>query len=84
VGRLDDDEQLEIAVMQIEAGLAKLADPIRAAGLAVPDTNDLRSNLAAAADEEGRARTVWALHVQVLSTVTATDFRLGKAYGLDR
>jgi hypothetical protein len=84
VGRLQADERVEIAVRQLEAGVAKLADAIRSAGLQVPPTEDVRKNLTPPVDETDRIQAVREFHVQLLSSLTAADFRLGKAYGLGR
>jgi hypothetical protein len=81
LGTLEPDERLEVTLNQIEAGLTKLGDPIRRAGLTVPDTAEVAKSLG---DEAGLAAAVRALHVETLSVLTAADFRLGKSYGLGR
>lgn len=82
LGRLGTAERMDIAVKQVEAGLARLGDAIRAVGLKVPDTTALRGSIGSPVDV--RCGAVRDLHVQVLATLTAADFRLGKAYGLGR
>ena len=82
--RLGDDERAQIAVKQIDAALAKLANSLSAAKLDPPDLAPLRTCLAEPMNRTGLAGAVRALHVELLSTLTAADFRLGKAYGLGR
>jgi hypothetical protein len=70
---LDAAERRAILVRQIEAGIAQLGKPIEEAGLKPP-----------ALDGEPTSVNVRAFHVNVLGTLAATDYRLGKAYGLGR
>jgi len=79
---LDASDRIEIFVDQVQAGLAKLKGQIERGGLAIPNLAPLR----AAIDEsqEERAVQVLSLHRSLLGTLTASDFRLGKAYGLGR
>jgi hypothetical protein len=82
--RLGDQERAQITLKQITAALAKLADSIKAAGLPVPDVVRVRNALTNPVDRSGHAAAVTQLHVELLATLTAADFRLGKAYGLGR
>jgi hypothetical protein len=66
-------ERREILMRQIEAGIAQLVKPIEQAGLEPP-----------ALDGEPTPENVRAFHVNVLGTLTAADYRLGKVYGLGR
>ncbi len=81
LGTLDPGERVEVTVKQVEAGLAKLGDAIKQAGLTVPDTTQVQGGVG---DHRQFAAAVRALHVETLAVLTATDFRLGKSYGLGR
>lgn len=84
LGRLDAQERAQIALEQVDAALAKLSEAIKAAGLGIPSTRDLHSCFDKHANTVARRGTVRALHGKLLATLTAADFRLGKAYGLGR
>jgi hypothetical protein len=79
---LDDPARREILVAQITAAIFKLKDPIEKAGLADIDTAALTASLTDGQSAE--AREFAALHRKLLTSLTAADFRLGKAYGLGR
>ena len=78
LGRLSDSEYLELAGLQLKAGLAKVSDTIGRANLANPQLPKLDG---AGADWRTAIRD---FHVDLLQALTAADFRLGKAYGLGR
>jgi hypothetical protein len=84
LGSLSDDQRREISVDQIHAACTQLTPAIQQAGLTVP-TDELSVVRTALAnwDTAGQA-AVEALHLKLLGTLTAADFRLGKAYGLGR
>ena len=84
LGRLEPEERVSISVRQVDAGLTRVGPAITAAGLKVPDTAALNAAFAAPPDHAARSQAVVALHIAVLSTLTATDLRLGRAYGLGR
>lgn len=84
LARLDLEERVAISLRQVDAGLARVGPAIIAAGLKEPDTAALNAAFAAPPDNAARDQAVVALHVALLSTLTATDGRLGKAYGLGR
>jgi hypothetical protein len=69
---LDAAERREILMSQIKAGIAQLGKPIKRAGLDPPTLPD------------EPPEDVREIHVTLLSTLTAADYRLGKAYGLGR
>lgn len=77
-------EWREIGLDQLQAGVAKLRAPVEDAGLDVPDVGAFRTTLAELADPSERGRRIRAFHVTLLCTLTAADYRLGKAYGLGR
>jgi hypothetical protein len=82
--RLGDQERTHIAFQQISAAVAKLADTIKAANLDMPNLTTVGDALKNPVNRSARATAVKALHVELLATLTAADFRLGKAYGLGR
>lgn len=82
LGSLGEPERIEILVDQVQADVTKLKAPIEQAGLPIPDPAPLRA--AITRNPEERAAQVLALHRSLLGTLTASDFRLGKAYGLGR
>lgn len=80
LGSLSTRDRLEVLIDQIQAGATKLAEPVWRAGLAPISLLALRASLGHD-DFKGEVR---ALHRTLLGTLTAADFRLGKAYGLGR
>jgi hypothetical protein len=88
-GDLPDLSQLgaadwdQIGLFQLQAGITKLSRSIAAAGLKVPDAQAFAERLQQTAADE-RAGALLEFHVDLLATLTATDYRLGKAYGLGR
>lgn len=80
LGALEDYERSEILVDQVQVGLAGLSEAVETAGLPEVDVEPVRESL----DENDYRRTqaVFALHCNVLATLTAVDYRLGKAYSL--
>jgi hypothetical protein len=88
-GDLPDLSQLgaadwdQIGLFQLEAGITKLSRSIATAGLKVPDAQAFAAQLKQTADSD-RAGALLEFHVNLLATLTATDYRLGKAYGLGR
>ncbi len=82
LGSLGDEQRAAILVSQVKAGLTKLAPQIKQNGLAEVDLGPLEACL-----KEGHAELQTAVeqaHENLLRTLTATDFRFGKAYGLGR
>jgi hypothetical protein len=84
ISRLDAGELLEMGLFQVQAGITKLRDPICDAGLQVPDAQCFEERIQALSDPQERDLAIREFHVELLSTLTAADFRLGKAYGLGR
>ncbi len=86
-GDLPDLSQLsstnwdEIGLFQLQAGISKLSEAIMVAGLTVPDAQKFAAELRPLTGEE-RADALKRFHIDLLATLTAADFRLGKAYGL--
>jgi hypothetical protein len=88
-GDLPDLSQLssadwdEIGLYQLQAGISKLSEAIIVAGLTVPDAEQFSAELQPLTGED-RADALKRFHINLLATLTAADFRLGKAYGLGR
>lgn len=82
--RLTPEQRLTIALRQIDAGLARVAPAIIAVCLPHPDTGPLHAAFAPPSDETARTQAVQAIHIELLSTLTAAEVRLGRAYGLGR
>jgi hypothetical protein len=82
LGSLGDADRIQILVDQIQAAIFRLNDPVKKAGLADIDTAPLRASLREG--REAQSKAVAALHRTLLGSLTAADFRLGKAYGLGR
>ncbi|HSO98315.1 MAG TPA: metallophosphoesterase [Solirubrobacteraceae bacterium] len=84
LARLTEDERAQISLKQVDAALTKLGGAVSAAGLPALDVGAFTSCLTPGTDPAVRKQSLRELHVQLLSTLTAADFRLGKAYGLGR
>ncbi|MFL5863626.1 MAG: metallophosphoesterase family protein [Solirubrobacteraceae bacterium] len=84
LGRLDSEERLAISLCQVDAGLARLGPGIAAVNLSIPGTAQLHAAFRTPPNLAARSRAVSTLHVALLSRLTATDVRLGKAYELGR
>ena len=86
-GDLPDLSQLsstdwdEIGLFQLQAGISKLSEAIIVAGLSVPDAHQFSEQLRPLTGED-RSGALKRFHIDLLATLTAADFRLGKAYGL--
>lgn len=84
LGWLSDDERREISVDQIQGALFRLQPAIQRAGL-TPPTDKLNAVRDALTDWEAQGGlAVEALHLKLLATLIAADYRLGKAYQLGR
>lgn len=84
LAKLGDDERALIAVKQIEVGLAKLASTVTTVGLTAPNFEAVRASFAPGVTISERCQAVLEFHIELLSTLTAADYRLGTAYGLGR
>jgi hypothetical protein len=80
---LTADQWAQIGLLQMQAGINKLGKTITAAGLTAPDAQAFAKQLDGLSDQQ-RDEAVEKFHVQLLSTFTAADFRIGKGYGLGR
>jgi hypothetical protein len=84
ISRLTAAELLEMGLFQVQAGITKLKGPICDAGLELPDAQRFARDIVPISDPQLRGDAIREFHVILLSTLTAADFRLGKAYGLGR
>jgi hypothetical protein len=83
LSQLGSSEWDQIGLFQLQAGITKLSEAITVAGLTVPNAQEFAAELAPLGGET-RTESLRTFHVNLLSTLTAADFRLGKAYGLGR
>jgi hypothetical protein len=81
LSQLDATEWDEIGLYQLQAGISKLSEAIIIAGLTVPDAEQFAANLRPLTRDE-RSGALRRFHIDLLATLTAADFRLGKAYSL--
>jgi hypothetical protein len=84
IPRLKGAELQEIGLLQLRAGITKLRPSICAAGLEVPDAQRFADAVKKIDDPCARRQAIREFHVGLLATLTAADFRLGKAYCLGR
>jgi hypothetical protein len=84
IGKLDEAQRQRIALRQVQAALAKLAEPMEKGHVAEPDLAELETCLMQPTDAGTQQDAVRKLHVELLESLTAADFRLGKAYGIGR
>jgi hypothetical protein len=83
LARLTADQWAQIGLLQVQAGINKLRKTIAATGLEVPDAQAFAKQLTGLSDQQ-RDAAVQQFHVQLLSTFTAADYRIGKGYSLGR
>ena len=84
LGDLRDWEKVELSVRQARSALGLLAPTCSPSTLTMPSLPDALAGHGGAANEEDLRTAVHAFHLELLLTLTAVDFRLGKAYGLGR
>ena len=84
LGDLKDWEKVELSVRQVRAALGLLAPACAASTLPLPSLPDALAGHSDGAHAEELRADVHAFHLEILLTLTAVDFRLGKAYGLGR
>src|ERR1700733_5062314 len=84
LGRFTVDEWTHLGLDQVQASITKLQEAITGAGLDVPDAETFAASVPSITDPAERSEKIREFHVGLLSTLTAADFRLGKAYGLGR
>lgn len=79
---LGGDALEQVGLDQIQAGITKLKAAIVSVGLELPNAQQFGHHLDQIDDPGGRQRAIIRFHVDLLATLTAADYRLGKAYGL--
>lgn len=84
IARLNSVDLERMGLLQVRAGITKLLPSICAAGLEVPDAQRFADVVNEIDDRSARRQAIRDFHVELLATLTAADFRLGKAYGLGR
>lgn len=84
LGELSESDHTRLGFSQLGAGLTKLSPTARAAGLTLPVIDELNKALATAVNPGDRGDALRGFHVDLLTTLTAADVRVGKAYGLGR
>ncbi len=83
LSQLDAHDWAKIGLFQLQAGISKLSEAIVIAGLEIPDAQEFAGGLASL-DGDDRGDALRQFHINLLATLTAADYRLGKAYGLGR
>jgi hypothetical protein len=85
IGRLPTDQRLGLGIDQLTVALDRLTHATSQGGLKPLTTERLRELYEdAATDPADGHGALYRLHVETLQTLSATDFRLGKAYSLGR
>jgi hypothetical protein len=85
LSKLSGGQRARVGLDQVDVALAQLAPVITAHGLTAPTTTTARDALQGARPTDDVFReALFNLHVSLLSTLTAANFRIGKAYGLGR
>jgi hypothetical protein len=75
-GALDDARVVEVCRSHVQAALTMLADVVAPTGLTLPELGE--------ASEEDRREQAAALDAKVQGVLSATDFRVSKAYAVGR
>ena len=78
LSELNSQQLMVLGLDQVQAGAAKLGQPVLDAGLELPDAQLFASTVTAIADQAGRMQAIADFHVDLLAILTAADFRLGK------
>ena len=84
LGRLGGKERAGLGLKQVAVGLKKLEQTIKAADLDVPSIAQAEGAIPARLPNDAYGKAIFELHIDVLTTLTAAHFKLGKAYGLGR
>jgi hypothetical protein len=84
LGHLGGKERAQLGLKQIEVGLKKLEQTIKNAGPNMPSVIAATEAIPATIPNPPYEKAIFELHVSLLTTLTATHFKLGKAYGLGR
>jgi hypothetical protein len=84
LSELGGSQRAQLGLDQVKVALVKLETKIKTAGLDMPSTADAEAKLPAEKLEDGYREEIFKLHVELLTTLTATHYKLGKSYGLGR
>lgn len=85
LSKLSGAERALVGLDQVDVALSRLKRAITEHGLSEPTTEKAREALKAGKPTEEAFRgTIFDLHLDLLATLTAANFKLGKAYGLGR
>jgi len=84
LGHLGGKERAELGLKQIEVGLKTLEKKIESGGLPVPAVTEATAAVPTKLPDAAYEKAIFELHVNLLTTLTAAHFKLGKAYGLGR
>jgi hypothetical protein len=85
LSELSGVERALVGLDQMDVALSRLKGAITEHGLEEPTTEKAREALKASKPtDEAFRNTIFDLHVELLATLTAASFKLGKAYGLGR
>jgi hypothetical protein len=87
LGKLQDQQELQLLIDRVNVGYHHLELVIGQAGLAVSAPQDWASRTCQRASAEGRyqlARSVLQFHTDLLVALTACDHQIGLGYGLGR
>ena len=85
ISKLTPAQRLGARLDKVDAGLATLVAPLAASSQTVPSSAEIRAQFDAQRLDLAAARNAtWALHINLLSTLSAADASLGRAYGLGR
>jgi hypothetical protein len=83
ISELGGKQRAEIGLKQATVALKTLENTVKSAGLSLPTAADAEGKLPSAPEPEYR-KAIFNLHVELLTTLTAAHFKLGKSYGLGR
>ncbi len=84
LGRLGGKERAGLGLKQVAVGLKKLEQTIKDADLDLPSIAVAEGAIPARFPNDAYSKAVFELHLDLLTTLTAAHFKLGKAYGLGR
>jgi hypothetical protein len=84
LGHLGGKERAQLGLKQIEVGLKTLETKIKSSGLPAPTVTEATAAVPTKFPDAAYEKAIFELHVNLLTTLTAAHFKLGKAYGLGR
>jgi hypothetical protein len=84
LGHLGGRERAQLGLKQIEVGLKTLETKIKSSGLPAPTVTEATAAVPTKVPDAAYEKAIFELHVNLLTTLTAAHFKLGKAYGLGR